>query len=277
MKKLKMNLQMFSSTNKTSHYELSQYVSSDKPTYLTDYNGDMSKIDTGIYDAKNKADTNATNIGDLTTLTTEAKSTLIGAINEVDSHADTNAENITKNTTNTATNTSHIGTLTNLETTAKTDLVSAINELKSIIENFNLSTFNTLDSTHMSSSTGSINQISSLTVAKNSDGSLAKIYGQIILTGATANSATITITGSGLTPASDITINNAGICRHFQTAMSGYDVQLNGIFDLTIKTNGNIEITRSTLAGGATPSQYITFWPQPYLYFVKDFGDVPIN
>lgn len=37
-----------SSTNKTSHYNLSQYVSSDKPTYLVDYNTDMSNIDTGI-------------------------------------------------------------------------------------------------------------------------------------------------------------------------------------------------------------------------------------
>ena len=34
-----------SSTNKTTNYELSQYVGSDKPTYLGDYNSDMLKID----------------------------------------------------------------------------------------------------------------------------------------------------------------------------------------------------------------------------------------
>lgn len=34
-----------SSTNKTPNYELSQYVGTDKPTYLGDYNGDMLKID----------------------------------------------------------------------------------------------------------------------------------------------------------------------------------------------------------------------------------------
>ena len=33
------------STNKTTNYELSQYVGSDKPTYLGDYNSDMLKID----------------------------------------------------------------------------------------------------------------------------------------------------------------------------------------------------------------------------------------
>ena len=36
------------STNKTTNYELSQYVGSDKPSYLGDYNSDMSKIDAGM-------------------------------------------------------------------------------------------------------------------------------------------------------------------------------------------------------------------------------------
>ena len=34
-----------SSTNKTSNYDLSQYIGTDKPTYLGDYNSDMNKID----------------------------------------------------------------------------------------------------------------------------------------------------------------------------------------------------------------------------------------
>lgn len=70
-----------SSTNKTAHYSLSQYLANDKPTYLSDYNGDMSKIDAAIYAAKSVADTaettasglapivseNETNIGELQT------------------------------------------------------------------------------------------------------------------------------------------------------------------------------------------------------------------
>lgn len=35
-----------SSTNKTTNYNLSQYIGTDKPTYLGDYNSDMMKIDT---------------------------------------------------------------------------------------------------------------------------------------------------------------------------------------------------------------------------------------
>ena len=34
-----------SSTNKTANYNLSQYIGTDKPTYLGDYNSDMLKID----------------------------------------------------------------------------------------------------------------------------------------------------------------------------------------------------------------------------------------
>lgn len=44
-----------SSTNKTPNYELSQYVGTDKPTYLGDYNGDMLKIDTQMKDNENSA------------------------------------------------------------------------------------------------------------------------------------------------------------------------------------------------------------------------------
>lgn len=52
-----------SSTNKTNYYELSQYIGTDKPTYLGDYNSDMSKIDAGIHDAADKATTASQNAG----------------------------------------------------------------------------------------------------------------------------------------------------------------------------------------------------------------------
>lgn len=46
-----------SSTNKTTYYKLSQYIGTDKPTYLGDYNSDMSKIDAGIHDVQQTATT----------------------------------------------------------------------------------------------------------------------------------------------------------------------------------------------------------------------------
>ena len=50
------------STNKTQHYDLSQFVPLDKPAWLGDYNSDMQKIDAGIYAAQSKADRLETNV-----------------------------------------------------------------------------------------------------------------------------------------------------------------------------------------------------------------------
>lgn len=43
-------------TNSTLNYHLSQFISTDKPAWLQDYNGDMEKIDAGINTAKVAAD-----------------------------------------------------------------------------------------------------------------------------------------------------------------------------------------------------------------------------
>lgn len=56
------------STNKTTGLELSQFLATDKPSWLGDYNSDMSKIDTGYTSIKAEAEgaagdaTNAKNI-----------------------------------------------------------------------------------------------------------------------------------------------------------------------------------------------------------------------
>ena len=47
-------------TNTTTYYNLSQFIGTDKPAWLQDYNGDMLKIDTAINAAKVAAD-NAAN------------------------------------------------------------------------------------------------------------------------------------------------------------------------------------------------------------------------
>ena len=44
-----------SSSTKTTNYQLSQFQNADVPAWLTDYNGDMQKIDAGIHAAKTQA------------------------------------------------------------------------------------------------------------------------------------------------------------------------------------------------------------------------------
>ena len=107
------------STNKTTHYKLSQYVSSDKPTYLIDYNGDMAKIDTAINTAKTTADTALTAATNAQTAAEGAQSTANTAVTNA-ATADTKATNADNK----------IGDLANLETTVKTNIVSSINEVK---------------------------------------------------------------------------------------------------------------------------------------------------
>lgn len=123
---IKLNIQRFSSTNKTTHYDLSQYVSSDLPTYLVDYNSDMSKIDAGINTAQTTADTASTAATNAATAASTAQTTANTAV--------TNAA--TAQTTANGAVTS-IGTLANLTTTNKTDLVSAINEVDSHADSAN--------------------------------------------------------------------------------------------------------------------------------------------
>lgn len=52
-----------SSTNKTPNYKLSQYVGTDKPTYLGDYNGDMLKIDNQLKENADSASNAASAAG----------------------------------------------------------------------------------------------------------------------------------------------------------------------------------------------------------------------
>lgn len=99
-----------SSTNKTVTIELSQYIATDKPTYLVDYNGDMLKIDTAIADDR------------------EAITTAQGKANEADGKADANAEAI--QTLNTELNDPSTGIAAKVN-----DLIGDVNTIESLIGN----------------------------------------------------------------------------------------------------------------------------------------------
>ena len=229
------------STNKTINYELSQYIGTDKPTYLGDYNNDMLKIDIALKnnaDAVNTASTNATN-----------------AVNTANT-ASTNATNAV-NTANSA------------STEATSALNKAINN-EAQIANFNLTSYENI-TTFSRVGSGSVRNDSIIYVAKNSDGSLAKIYGQITITGVTdsaSNPGKLTFNTS-LRPSSNITIVGGAICMY----QSSSQVVTNYIKEFTIKTNGDVEIeyNYNQTSGQIWRAMFINS-----LIFVKDFGDAPI-
>lgn len=237
------------STNKTTHYELSQYIGTDKPTYLTDYNNDMSAIDTGIYNAQSKADTAFANAG------------------TADGKADTAITNAGLAQGDASTALTRIGTMANLETTEKTNLVGAINEVKEVadeVNKFNLTTITTYnkDSQGLTIEGCTITG-GSITIARNSDSSICKVYGSLTLS-KTAQGGYITIPNTGIIPTDEFNVSPAGI---------EYDTSNNSVngTSITFKTDGSIKLNIWGASANHTSRAYFI----PFIIFVKNFGDTP--
>lgn len=264
-----------SSTNKTTHYDLSQYTANDKPTYLVDYNADMSAIDSGIYAAKSEANTNTSAIGNLESLNTTEKSNLVGAINEIDDDLGTLSGTVGQHTTDIATNTSAIGNLASLNTTAKNNLVSAVNEVNSDIKKFNLTKFKIYDvssTNDVTNSNSNIHYSGTITIATNSDGSIFKLYGSITYdtSGSSSNqSGTLTLSNTGIVPTGAFSISPAGFT--FVNSANGHTPAVYGC-SLDVQANGNVVISEAMSANQVRTRQFYTS-----LYFAKNFGDVPTS
>ena len=72
------------STNKTTNYELSQFVETDKPAWLTDYNSDMRKLDTALKAVSDVADSASGGISSLTDRMTAAEGGITTNANDID-------------------------------------------------------------------------------------------------------------------------------------------------------------------------------------------------
>lgn len=125
-----------SSTNKTTYYNLNQYIGTDKPTYLGDYNSDMSKIDEGIHGANDKATTASQNAGSAITRVATVEQTVKGhttAITALQSDNTLLKEQV-KTAQDTATSSSHKAD--DAQNTANSALLTA-NNANSKVDNVN--------------------------------------------------------------------------------------------------------------------------------------------
>ena len=237
------------STNKTTHYELSQFLGTDKPAWLGDYNSDMQKIDTGINGAQStatgadgKADTNAAAIGTLANLTTDEKTSLVAAINEVDGHADT-----AQGTANSAANTAN---------GAATGVTNLANYLT-------MATFTTPTATVSSGATIWKNEVS---CAANNTGSLGKIYGRIYMNATINGNVTVTF-ATPIRPTTAITVNG-GILAFW--GAPGQDANVPTGASCTIATDGTCTVSLSVNAN----QEYRLFFINSII-FATNFGDIP--
>lgn len=243
------------STNKTTNYELSQFLGTDKPAWLSDYNTDMNKIDTqmkanadGVTSVSGTAGATATALGDITNLATTDKTSAVAAINEVNIKA-TTAQ----------------GTATSAGTTAneaKTTAETAITELN----RFNLT--NTVNLSQVTASAGTIVN-NTLKIQKDSTGSVYKFYGQLYIGNLNGIQGTLTIqigTNSGLQPTSAYDVE----CGILIDVVKTGGLSSLGVRKFRVETNGTITIPSETLDGNTTAISLQLF---PCLYFNQNFGD----
>lgn len=228
-----------SSTNKTTNYQLSHYVGTDKPTYLGDYNSDMNKIDTAM---KANADS-----------ASQAQTTANSA-NSLAGQANTKAENAQEDA-NTA------------QTTASNALAKALTnetDISNIKADFNLNVITQFNNQSVTVTNGSVIG-GVLTLAKGANNNFFKLYGAISI-----NNISQTDFNQQYTLHTNLVINNEytidGVGLFIETKNTG----VNSIYRVkaTMKTNGDIVLDNyvSTAVGGLL----VLF---PCLYINKNFGD----
>lgn len=169
-----------SSTNKTTNYNLSQYIGSDKPTYLSDYNSDMFEID-------KQMKINADNVATAIQGATDA-GTLASTANSTATTANTNA--------NTA--------IANNATTQAS--------LNAFMQKFNLSVHKSWQNGDVTVSGITLTNVEAidLSLATNSDGSIFKFYGQISATAGGQGFAEIVCNNTGISVDTPYTIFPCG-------------------------------------------------------------------
>ena len=112
-----------SATNATANYELPIFLATDKPAWLTDWNGAMNAIDTAIHGAQSTADGAQTTAG-----------ACVADIATINASLTTITGNITSLTTAVNGNTGAINTINSLigngqPTTEDKTIIGAINEI----------------------------------------------------------------------------------------------------------------------------------------------------
>ena len=242
------------STNKTTNYDLSQFIGSDKPTFLGDYNSDMLKIDAQM---KTNADNVATAISGINTATVTANSanqTAQTANTTANSASTTASEASTTATNAQSTANSALATATTAQSTANTANTTANtanSKADSIASKLNLSNVTEFNYNQITIDSGSLSE-GKITVAINSDGSLFKFYG--VIKGSNVQVCKIQ---TDLRPTSNYTITPAG---HDSNGFAR---------SITVKTTGEIEFNLGWASNTTTAIYY------PCLYWNSDFSDDP--
>lgn len=252
------------STNHTQYYNLPQYIGTDKPTYLVDFNQAMASIDAGIHAAKSKADNNENNITTLTG-TVGGLSTTVGQHTTSIGNLDTAVSGLS----------TAVGNITNLNTTDKTSVVNAVNEVNAKASNFlNFTDITTYEDTDLTF-TSCTHRAGTVTVALDSNKEYAKIYtaGSLNVNKTSSGDFSITIPDTGYRPSAEFSVGGGGMIVNIGTDYRPTSINP---ATLTFKTNGTIVIS-GTVSSTSQAGNYV--YSKVFLHnsviVLKDFSDVP--
>lgn len=239
-----------SSTNKTTNYKLSQYVGTDKPTYLGDYNGDMLKIDTQMK-ANNDAATNAQeSAGEALAKATQAKND----VSALDTRVNTAEQNITQLQNTVTSQGQNITTATQKADDAKTTATEASTTANDAVNLANKTKMTTLANVTNVNGKISMDSTRPIMAAQSEQVGLLLLSGGFAINGNISDGETLfTLPSTIKRPTSERTIGYAGLSFSYYEAQKGYNYC--GPQQLTIDTSGNVKCSGTMYAG-------FSFWTQ---------------
>lgn len=233
-----------SHTNSTPNYQLPQFVGTDKPAYLTDFNQAFSAIDTGIHAAKTAADTAGTNITGVESGLNETKQNL---------------------TTLGSTVSTLQGTVNSVSQTAN----QANTKVDNLTEKLNLNIQKDFVDSDITNLSGAGSFAQKLHCVRNADCSIFKFYGEIQFNNVAPQIINFKITNTGLTIPQQFNANGISIREEYMGA-AGLGAMSMGQNTITFNTDGTISVK---LEGIASTCNFVRLNFIACFIFNQNFGD----
>lgn len=267
-----------SSTNKTPNYQLPQFINTDVPSWLGDFNDAMSKIDTQMKANDTKATGASTNAENANSSATQALETANQA-NTTANGANTNATNALSLATtandNASTAKQNAETALSTANNASGNASSALSMAQNANTNANkalngLDKFNLKNSMLFNSSTGNIVNgqncgsdfgNSGLTLAYDDTNSIFKLYGVLRINNPDIGglNRTVKLLNTPLRPTKDITLVCCGLTAY------GQNFEKVDVCNITVKTDGTLELTTWFNVDNSAKQVRVFFWNSLYL------------
>lgn len=262
-----------SSTNKTPNYNLPQFINTDVPSWLGDFNDAMSKIDTQMKSNDTKATGASTNAENANSSATQALQTANQA-NTTANGANTNATNALSaaNTANDNASTAKQNSETALSTAqnANTNANKALNGLdKFNLKNsmlFNSGTGNIVNGQNCGSDFGN----SGLTLAYDDTKSIFKLYGILRINNPDIGglNRTVKLLNTPLRPTKDINLVCCGLTAY------GQNLEKVDQCSITVKTDGTLELNTWFNVDNSAKEVRVFFWNSLYLLHAFEQAEI---